>query len=205
MFASLQNLAARIGFWQTAKFSECPFFAQAFLPARMRMELNNGLQDTSNDFEQVDSRFEELEVRITSVLDSRKSSSNPKNQTVESIKSEVRLPEIPIPTFSGTFSELESFKTQFTTLLSNNNLDDNQKLFYLRASLEVEDKQLESTEDIFNSLCEALKERFENERLLIDCHVLSILNYDKIQQESARELRSLIDFKKDIRGLSSKL
>ncbi|GBN42059.1 hypothetical protein AVEN_218863-1 [Araneus ventricosus] len=33
MFASLQNLAARIGFWQTAKFSEYPFFAQAFTDA----------------------------------------------------------------------------------------------------------------------------------------------------------------------------
>ncbi|GBN84185.1 hypothetical protein AVEN_119924-1 [Araneus ventricosus] len=33
MFASLQNLAARIGFWQTAKFSEYPFFAQAFAHA----------------------------------------------------------------------------------------------------------------------------------------------------------------------------
>ncbi|GBN67747.1 hypothetical protein AVEN_164438-1 [Araneus ventricosus] len=33
MFASLQNLAARIGFWQTAKFSEHPFFAQAFTHA----------------------------------------------------------------------------------------------------------------------------------------------------------------------------
>ncbi|GBM15109.1 hypothetical protein AVEN_242156-1 [Araneus ventricosus] len=33
MFASLQSLAARIGFWQTAKFSENPFFAQAFTHA----------------------------------------------------------------------------------------------------------------------------------------------------------------------------
>ncbi|GBN20550.1 hypothetical protein AVEN_66596-1 [Araneus ventricosus] len=163
----------------------------------------SGLQDIANDFEQVDSRVEELEVRITSILYSRKSSSNPKNQTVESIKNEVRLPEIPLPTFSGAFSEWESFKTQFTTLVSNNDyLDDNQKLFYLRASLKGEAKQLESTEDAFNSLFDALKERFENQRLLIDFHVLSILHYDKIQQESAREFRSLIDcIKKNIRGL----
>ncbi|GBN47843.1 hypothetical protein AVEN_85767-1, partial [Araneus ventricosus] len=147
----------------------------------------SGLQDTANDFEQVDSRLEELEVRITSILDSRKSSSNPKNQTVESIKNEIRLPENPLPTFSGAFSEWESFKTQFTTLVSNNdNLDDNQKLFYLRASLKGEAKQLESTEDTFNSLFDALKERFENQTLLIDFNVLSILHYDKIQQESAR-------------------
>ncbi|GBM22938.1 hypothetical protein AVEN_136358-1 [Araneus ventricosus] len=33
MFASLQNLAARIGFWQTAKFSEYPSFAQTFTHA----------------------------------------------------------------------------------------------------------------------------------------------------------------------------
>ncbi|GBN40810.1 hypothetical protein AVEN_187124-1 [Araneus ventricosus] len=33
MFASLQTLAARIGFWQTAKFSEYPFFALAFTHA----------------------------------------------------------------------------------------------------------------------------------------------------------------------------
>ncbi|GBM28135.1 hypothetical protein AVEN_224193-1 [Araneus ventricosus] len=44
MFASVQNLAARIGFWQTAKFSECPFFAQALLSERMRMELNKSLR-----------------------------------------------------------------------------------------------------------------------------------------------------------------
>ncbi|GBN41711.1 hypothetical protein AVEN_103543-1 [Araneus ventricosus] len=40
MFASIQNLVTIIGFWQTAKFSECPFFAQAFLLLRMPMEFN---------------------------------------------------------------------------------------------------------------------------------------------------------------------
>ncbi|GBM82137.1 hypothetical protein AVEN_20657-1 [Araneus ventricosus] len=115
-----------------------------------------------------------------------------------------RLPEIPLPEFSGKIAEFAHFKNQFTNLISNNDqLNDSQKLYYLRASLKREAKLLESSGDNFQSLYKALSDRSENQRQLIDYHVLEIINYDKIRSEYAKELRTLMDcVNKNIRELT---
>ncbi|GFT24747.1 DUF1758 domain-containing protein [Trichonephila clavipes] len=81
-------------------------------------------------------------------------------------------------------------------------LNDSQKLYYLRASLKGEAKLLESPSDSFDSLFKALEDRYENKRQLIDSHVLEIINYEKIYSESAKELRALMDcINRNIRAL----
>ncbi|GFT59565.1 DUF1758 domain-containing protein [Trichonephila clavipes] len=89
------------------------------------------------------------------------------------------------------------------TLISNNEqLNDSQKLYYLRASLKGKAKLLESPSDSFDSLFKALEDRYENKRQLIDSHVLEIINYEKIYSESAKELRALMDcINRNIRAL----
>ncbi|GFV98896.1 uncharacterized protein TNCV_1879331 [Trichonephila clavipes] len=89
-------------------------------------------------------------------------------------KNSIRLPQIPLPEFSGVIAEFSNFKNQFINLISNNEqLNDSQKkLYYLRASLKGEAKLLESPSDSFDSLFKALEDRYENKRQLIDSHVL---------------------------------
>ncbi|GFW18546.1 DUF1758 domain-containing protein [Trichonephila clavipes] len=123
------------------------------------------------------------------------------NQQIETTEYP-RLPQIPLPEFSGVIAEFSNFKNQFINLISNEQLNDSQKLYYLRASLKGEAKLSESPSDSFDSLFKALEDRYENKRQLIDSHVLEIINYEKIYSESAKELRALMDcINRNIRAL----
>ncbi|GFW03161.1 integrase catalytic domain-containing protein [Trichonephila clavipes] len=109
-------------------------------------------------------------------------------------KNSICLPQIPLPEFSCVIAEFFNFKNQFTNLISNNEqLNDSQKLYYLRASLKGEAKLLQSPSDSFDSLFKALEDCYENKRQLIDSHVLEIINYEKTYSGSAKELRALMD------------
>ncbi|GFX68145.1 uncharacterized protein TNCV_4439681 [Trichonephila clavipes] len=102
-------------------------------------------------------------------------------------KNSIRLPQIPFPEFSGVIAEFSNFKNQFINLISfNEQLNDSQKLYYLRACLKGESKLLESPSDSFNSLFKALEDRYETKWQLIDSHVfhrniraLKVLKYEQ--------------------------
>ncbi|GBO05840.1 hypothetical protein AVEN_120845-1 [Araneus ventricosus] len=162
------------------------------------IETSEKFETIQQDIEQINERIEETEVGLKILL------SNENTITVlnDNGKAKIRLPEIPLPEFSGKIAEFANFKNQFTNLISNNDqLNDSQNLYYLSASLKGEAKLLESSSDNFQSLFKA-SDRYENQRQLIDSHVLEIINYDKIHSESAEELRALMDcVNKNIRAL----
>lgn len=92
----------------------------------------------------------------------------------------VKLPEIPLPQFTGKYENWSLFKTQFDSLITaNKNLNDSQKLFYLQAALKNEVKELQTVDDTFDSLMKALEERYENKRLIADIHINAILALEK--------------------------
>ncbi|XP_023236884.1 uncharacterized protein LOC111635960 isoform X2 [Centruroides sculpturatus] len=106
----------------------------------------------------------------------------------------INLPEIPLPKFSGKYEEWSNFKMQFDNIISSNEqLSAEQKLHYLKAALVGEAKSLETLNDSFASLFQALQERYENKKLIVETHVNAILDSVKLPYESARGLRSLID------------
>ncbi|GFV87669.1 uncharacterized protein TNCV_779531 [Trichonephila clavipes] len=106
----------------------------------------------------------------------------------------VLLPEIPLPQFDGQFSNWSSFKSQFHNLIQNNpKLSDSQKLFYLNASLKSAAKQVQSSNDTYDSLLIALTLRYENTKLIVDSHIQSIISYKPLVKENSAELRLLID------------
>ncbi|GFR09894.1 uncharacterized protein TNCT_122501 [Trichonephila clavata] len=75
----------------------------------------------------------------------------------------------------------------------NTCLSDSEKLHYLQSALKGHAKQLQTVNDSYSSLFEALKGRYENKRLIVNSHIAELLNPNKIKFESAFHLRNLID------------
>ncbi|GFY70108.1 integrase catalytic domain-containing protein [Trichonephila inaurata madagascariensis] len=159
----------------------------------------------------IQSMEDRLEVRIRDILNSliAKSSvssvhnhENAISEANSKLKLEIKLPEIPLPVFRGRYDEWPSFKSQFDNVITNNNdLNESQKLYYLKASLQGDVKLLEAVDDSFESLITALKTRFENKRLLTETHINAVLEIEKLS-ESARDIRSMTDIlNKNIRAL----
>lgn len=132
--------------------------------------------------------------------------SNSNNSTQKSdIKeiSSVKLPDIPLPIFSGKFEEYNLFISQFKSLIDDNKkLSDTQKLYYLQACLNGDAKNIETVDDTYSSLLSALKDRFDNKRAIVDSHINCIINYNKIVHDSANHIRNFLDcINKNLRAL----
>ncbi|GFU99911.1 integrase catalytic domain-containing protein [Trichonephila clavipes] len=144
------------------------------------IEIFESLEIIQLDIEDINQRIETTELGLKLLMYSLKNSENVNINLNDNGKNSIRLPQIPLPEFSGVIAEFSNFKNQFINLISNNEqLNDSQKLYYLRASLKGEAKLLESPSDSFDSLFKALEDRYENKRQLIDSHVLEIINYEK--------------------------
>ncbi|GBO33066.1 hypothetical protein AVEN_4184-1 [Araneus ventricosus] len=167
------------------------------------IETSEKLESIQQDIQQINERIEETEVGLKILLGSLKGNENTNTALNDDGKAKIRFSEIPLPEFSGKIAEIANFKNQFTNSISNNDqLNDSQKLHYLRTSLKGEAELLESSSDNFQSLFKALSDRYENQPQLIDSHVFEIINHDKIRSESATELRALMDcVNKHIRAL----
>ena len=115
----------------------------------------------------------------------------------------MNLPVIPLPVFSGNYEDWGKFKTSATNLIASNvELSDSQKLHYLTASLQGKAKSIETEDDTYDSFFNALQQRYENRRVIIDTHIKNILRYPRMNNESAKELRDFVDnIKKNLRAL----
>ncbi|GBN34581.1 hypothetical protein AVEN_127286-1 [Araneus ventricosus] len=108
-------------------------------------------------------------------------------------KSHIKLPDLPLPKFSGKFQEIENFKTQFMSVIGNNDsLNESQKLVYLKSVLKNDAALMQSDQDNFDSLLKALENRYENKRALIDKHIAEILSINKLHNENPTQIISLI-------------
>ncbi|GFV04078.1 uncharacterized protein TNCV_917011 [Trichonephila clavipes] len=155
------------------------------------------------DFYLLEVRFESLEVRNETILNSsKKSSSGAVMKTNDNFEIKIKIPPLVLPEFSGKYEEFSSFKIQFDDLITNNILlSESQKLYYLRSFLTHEVNYLCSN---FDYLYEFLENRYENvcERLIINIHIQNILKLEKIQNENSTEIRNMIDcVQKNLRAL----
>ncbi|GFV04077.1 integrase catalytic domain-containing protein [Trichonephila clavipes] len=89
------------------------------------------------DFYLLEVRFESLEVRNETILNSsKKSSSGAVMKTNDNFEIKIKIPPLVLPEFSGKYEEFSSFKIQFDDLITNNILlSESQKLYYLRSFL----------------------------------------------------------------------
>ncbi|CAH2207612.1 jg6931, partial [Pararge aegeria aegeria] len=119
----------------------------------------------------------------------------------------VKLPTIHIPKYSGEYGSWLEFRDTFLSLIHDNSSISNiQKFHYLRASLEGSAAQIiRSLEFSASNYClawNALCERYDNTRLLVQNHIKAIFDHESLKKESAVSLRTLIDmYTKNIRAL----
>ncbi|GFW92832.1 integrase catalytic domain-containing protein [Trichonephila clavipes] len=148
--------------------------------------------EASLDTMEVDA--DNLEVSLNTLLESSNVDTSELSVKNDFANYNVKLPSINLPEFSGQYIDWLQFKSQFVSLIHDNAcLSDSQKLYYLQSALKGHAKQLQTVNDSYSSLFEALEGRYENKRLIVNSHIAELLNPNKIKFESAFHLRSLID------------
>ncbi|CAK1583527.1 unnamed protein product [Parnassius mnemosyne] len=121
----------------------------------------------------------------------------------------VRLPKIDLPVFNGHYQHWLEFRDTFISLIhSRQDIDNINKLHYLRASLRSSallvidnlDFKVENYNSAWNLLCS----RYDNKRLLVNNHVRELFNVEHMRNESCKGIRRLIDVtKKNLRALTT--
>lgn len=108
------------------------------------------------------------------------------------------LPQIDLPTFSGDTSKWLEFHDTFLSLIDDNeSLSKVQKFYYLKSCLKKDAEAvisaLKVTNDNYTIAWDLLKDRFQNDKLIINSHVQELCNLPMITKESFSMLRKMLD------------
>ena len=120
----------------------------------------------------------------------------------------VKLPLIELPTFTGNYEDWSSFEDLFSATIDKNpSLSGAQKLQYLKSSVKGDAasliKQFQVTDINYVEAWKVLKERYSNEREIVQSILKRLLTQSHITKESASSLQKLLDTTNEcIRALS---
>lgn len=150
-----------------------------------------------NDTEDV-SEAEEFYFSTLAKIDEalRKTTPQTSTPTANPPMARTKLPSIEIPPFTGKYSDFLQFMNIFHSVIHNNSsLDNVQKLYYLRNFLKNEPldliKNLPISEESYSEAIEIIKDRYENSGLIVNDHVMQLLDINPIKS-SAQSLRSFV-------------
>ncbi|XP_061726239.1 uncharacterized protein LOC133531837 [Cydia pomonella] len=124
-------------------------------------------------------------------------------------QSNVRLPKINLPHFSGGCQNWLEFKDIYVSLIhTEKSIDDINKFHYLRASLHgsaaIVIRSLDFRAENYNAAWKLLCDRYDNKQLLVNNHVQALFNIDPIHRESCHGLRQIVDTaNKNLRALAT--
>lgn len=126
------------------------------------------------------------------------SAGTPRTTIQNDIHDGIRLPNIPLPTFSGDYCQWRSFYDLFINMVHNKQkLSNSEKLYILKSYLSGEAadlvRSLQITDDNYDEARQILKNRYDNKRFIIDSLLKRFLNQPKVQTESASCLKKLLD------------
>lgn len=112
--------------------------------------------------------------------------------------SDIRLPKIQIPTFSGDYNSWRSFYDLFVFSVHNNaKLSRVQKLHYLKTSLSGEASQLiqhlQLCNENYDSAWELLVQRYENKKVLVHTQLKTLTSQPTMSYESSFGVKRLLD------------
>lgn len=167
------------------------------VPAKNRTEVPYFQQTVFEDLEELYYAYKgDLKTAISGLL--KKSESQQDKPSQPPPPPEVKLPRITIPTFSGSYTEWQSFHDLFIALIhKNKSLEDVQKLHYLKSNLSGEAeallRQFAITGDNYQEAWTILKSRYSNKRYITNCVFKILFSQRTLAQESAQALKQLLD------------
>lgn len=170
-------------------------------------EVSKVLQAIKKEYAQAFDMYDSVTIYIQEALEKLTKKENPQIpplQLPENLvlntnnKSNIKLKPIDIPTFTGDYKKWISFKSMFESLVhDSDDFNDLQRIHYLKSCLDGEAKrilaQFDITEASYKPAYEALKDRFHNEVILVDTHIISILAQANLTTESSSGLKELHD------------
>ncbi|XP_030751386.1 uncharacterized protein LOC115878916 [Sitophilus oryzae] len=121
----------------------------------------------------------------------------------------IKLPQIDLPHFNGTYENWLPFYEGFKALvLDNPSLNNIQRFYYLLSALKNDSIQvvqsLEISDHNFDIAWQLLKDRYENKRVIVQNHIKGIFELPVMSKENHGILRKIIDgFSKHQRALKS--
>jgi hypothetical protein len=158
---------------------------------------------------QFEDRYCAALAKINDIIDMKNAPAPPSN-TVPSVVgnqqnnasnngfSQLNLPVLNLKTYDGSYKEWLNFENSFKSVMrENKNLNNCQRLQYLKSVLRNEAlRAIESppiTNENYIIAWEALEKRFKNTCLIVEDHVLAMLNAAHILKTSSTILRELLD------------
>ncbi|XP_055605437.1 uncharacterized protein LOC129753629 [Uranotaenia lowii] len=130
--------------------------------------------------------------------------SNSQSQSASGNTSRVKLPEIRLPSFSGTIREWVTFRDSFRSLIHDNeHLTKMDKFTYLRSSLQgdalKEINNIELSEANYDVAWKTLEVRYENKKLIVKAHLDALFALESLKKESYDGLNFLVsEFEKNL-------
>lgn len=178
---------------------ELPRINSRFEDIQSQIEL---ITDELEKEEEVRGYFEEeyfnIRSKIHEVLSEAKKSSTVHNASIETavLTNRARLAPIALPTFNGDIQGWESFFDVFKVMVhDDDSFSPSQKFMYLRSALTGPAlelvKSVPMTNVNYNIAIEKLRQRYDNQGLVIQAHVRSILNCPSIDVPSAKSFQAL--------------
>lgn len=134
--------------------------------------------------------------------EAKQENESPSNSTMLSTscshKTDLILPEIKIPKFSGKYKEWRKFYNLFRTLVhENQNLSNIQRFSYLQSSVTEEASDLigylELEESNYSEAWKLLKDRYEHKRMLTYTELNVLFNQPSVKSDNASSLKVLLD------------
>ncbi|XP_062557924.1 uncharacterized protein LOC134222785 [Armigeres subalbatus] len=144
-----------------------------------------------------------LRLMATNMATSSTSSTAANSFVAASPLSDLKLPRMNLPTFSGNYLEWQSFFDLFESLVhANPSLKDSQRLYFLKTNLDGEAASLIShlkIEDAnYRAALDKLKARYDKPREIANKHIQRFLAQQTLTTASASGLRSLHDVSDEV-------
>ncbi|XP_015929178.1 uncharacterized protein [Parasteatoda tepidariorum] len=148
-----------------------------------------------------------VRVRVKRILNSRELKDK-KDNSVKNEKTKLKLPKIELVHFSGEVKDWLYFWSQFSRILENNSMDDEDKFEYLIQCVTAGGRAREIVDsyppkaDNYCKVIESFKSRFGREELLIEYHVRELL---ALVVKNATNLKNKMDITQLYNKLESHL